>query len=170
MTKHLWLIPIALVSMAVPMAVLASSGEGGFDGVVNSIENRYHVHGTRIPFLGLISLISRRATGGGVGGIHVAEFDNFTEPVDGAELNRMVEEKLGPGWELMIRETSRKGKEQTLIFIHPEGKQMGMFVLDLDGHELDVVQVSVDPDHLNQKVGQYEHHHRDHEDGGDVPD
>jgi hypothetical protein len=155
------------MALAVPVAVMAG---GGFDGVVNSIESRYHVHATRIPFLGLISLISRKATGGGVGGIHVAEFDNFTEPVDGAELNRMVEEKLGPGWELMIRETSRKGPEQTLIFIHPEGKQMGMFILDLDGHELDVVQVSVDPDHLNQKVGQYEHHHRDHEDGGDVPD
>ncbi len=184
MMKHLWLIPIAFVSMAVPVAVLAGSGEGGFDGVVNSIESRYHVHATRIPFLGLISLISRKATGGGVGGIHVAEFDNFTEPVDGAELNRMVEEKLGSGWELMIRETSRKpgspatgpgrgggkGGEQTLIFIHPEGKQMGMFVLDLSGHELDVVQVSVDPDHLNQKIGQYEHHHADHDDGGDVPD
>ena len=170
MMKHLWLIPIAFVSMAVPITVLAGSGEGGFDSVVDSIESRYHVHATRIPFLGLISLISRKATGGGVGGIHVAEFDNFTEPVDGAELNRMVEEKLGPSWELMIRETRRKGNEQTLIFIHPEGKQMGMFVLDLNGHELDVVQVSVDPDHLNQKVGQYEHHHRDQEDGGDVPD
>ena len=169
MMKHLWLIPIAFVSMAVPMAVLAG-GEGGFDGVVNSIESRYHVHATRIPFLGLVSLISRKATGGGVGGIHVVEFDNFTERVDGDELNQMVEQKLGSGWERIIRETSRKGTEQTLIFIHPEGKEMGMFVLDLNGHELDVVQVSVDPDHLNQKIGQYEHHHDDHDDGGDVPD
>ena len=33
---------------------------------------------------------------------------------------------------------------------------MGLFVVDLDGNEMDVVQVSVDPDHLNESIGQYE--------------
>jgi hypothetical protein len=66
----------------------------------------------------------------------------------------------------MIRETNRKGNEQTLIFIHPEGARMGMFVVDKDGNELDVVQISVDPDHLNQSIGKYQHQHGN----GDVPD
>lgn len=167
--KGLWLIPIGFMALAVPVAVLAGSGEGGFDGVVNSIESRYHVRAVRIPFMGLVSTISRKATDGGVGGIHVAEFENFTAEVDGEELNRMVEQKLGSGWERIIRETSRVGKNQTLIFIHPEGKRMGLFVLDLDGHELDIVQVTVDPDHLNQKIGSYEHH-RHHDDEGDTSD
>lgn len=166
--KGIWLIPIGFMALAVPAAVLAGGGEGGFNGVVDSIENRYHVHAMRIPFMGLVSLISRKATDGGVGGIHVAQFENFTKEVDGEELNRIVEEKLGSGWERIIRQTGRLGKEQTLIFIHPEGARMGLFVLDLDGHELDVVQVSVDPDHLNQKIGSYEHHH--HDDGGDESD
>jgi hypothetical protein len=161
--RGLWLIPVGFMALAVPAAVLAGSGESGFNGVVDSIESRYHVHAMRIPFMGLVSLISRKATDGGVGGIHVAEFENFTAEVDGEELNRMVEQKLGSGWERIIRETGRLGKNQTLIFIHPEGQRMGLFVLDLDGHELDVVQVSVDPDHLNQKIGSYEHrrHHGD---------
>jgi hypothetical protein len=168
--KGLWLIPVGFVALAVPAAVLAGSGEGaGFDGVVNSIESRYHVRATRIPFVGLISTISHVATAGGVGSMHVAEFDNFTEKVDGEELNQMVEEKLGAGWERIIRETSRKG-EQTLIFVHPEGQRMGMFVLDLDGHELDVVQISVNPDRLNQKIGEYEHRHTRHDDGRDKRD
>ena len=167
--KGLWLIPVGFMALAVPVAVLAG-GEGGFDSVVNSIESRYHVHATRIPFLGLVSLISHKATDGGVDGVHVAEFDHFKEAVDGEELNRMVGQKLGPEWERIIRETSRQGKEQTLIFIHPEGSRMGLFVLDLDGHELDVVQVSVDPDHLNQKIGQYGHHRHEHDDGGDESD
>jgi hypothetical protein len=79
----------------------------------------------------------------------------------------MVEQKLGAGWERMIRETSRNGKEQTLIFVHPEGNLTGMFIVDKDGNEMDVVQISVDPDHLNQSIGQYEHPHHDgdkHED------
>ena len=104
--------------------MLAGSGEGEFDGVVHGIESRYHVRATRMPFMGLVSLISHKATHGGVGGMQVAEIENFKEPVDGEELNRLVEEKLGAGWERMIRDTSRHGAEQTLIFAHPDGRQM----------------------------------------------
>jgi len=158
--KRLWMIPIVFVALLVPVVVLAGGGEGGFDGVVSSIEARYHARATRIPFLGLISLVSRKATHDGVSGLHVAEFESLSEPVDGDELNRMVEEKLGPGWERIIRETSKRGNEQSLIFIHPEGQRMGLFVLDLNGHEMDVVQVSVDPDHLSENLDRYEPHHR----------
>jgi hypothetical protein len=154
--------------LLVPVAVLAGSGEGGFDGVVHSIEARYHVHATRIPFLGLISLVSRKAMHGGVGGLHIAEFESFSEKVDGDELNQLVEEKLGSGWERIIRETGQQGNQQTLIFIHPEGERMGLFVLDLDGGEMDVVQVSVDPNHLDENIGRYEHHRDESDrDGGE---
>jgi hypothetical protein len=159
--RPVWVVSMAFVLLAVPVAVLAGGGEGGFDGVVHSIESKYHVHATRIPFLGLISFVSRKATHGGVGNLHLAEFERFDGPVDGDELNAMVEEKLGAGWERIVRETSRHGDEQTLIFIHPEGQRMGLFVVDAEGHELDVVQVSVDPDHLDDDIGQYRHHHRD---------
>jgi hypothetical protein len=158
--KRLWLIPLFVVAMLIPTGiVLASSGQGAFDGVVNSIENEYHVHATRIPFMGLASLIAGKATHGGVGGVHVAEFEHFSMHVEDEELNRMVEEKLGAGWERAIRETRRKGNEQTLIFIHPEGDRMGMFIVDKNGDELDIVQVSVDPDHLNESIGKYDHQH-----------
>jgi hypothetical protein len=161
--RRLLLIPICFVALAVPVVVLASGAEGGFDGVVNSIESRYHVHAQRIPFLGLISFISHKATNGGVNGMHVAEIDDFRADVDGEELNKMVEQKLGAEWERVIRETSRKGNSQTLVYMHPEGARMGLFVLDLDGQEMDVVQVSVDPKHLNESLGKYEHHHHEDE-------
>jgi hypothetical protein len=169
--KRLLLIPIGLIALSIPAAVLAGGGEGGFDGVVHSIEGRYHVRATHIPFLGLIGFVSRKASHGAVGGIHIAEFDSFTEQVDGDELNSMVEEKLGAGWERMIRETSKRGHVQTLVFIHPEGERMGMFVVDLDGNEMDVVQVSVDPKHLDDDIGRYSHRHhssdKDHDKDGD---
>jgi hypothetical protein len=155
--KRLWLISIAVAALLVPAVVLAGGG-GGFDGVVHSIEIKYHVHATRIPFIGLMSFISARATHGGVGNLHIAEFESFDAPVDGDELNAMVAEKLGAGWERMVRETSRHGNEQTLIFIRPEGQRMGMFVVDADGNELDVVQVSVNADRLNENLSRYEHH------------
>ena len=149
-------------ALLVPVGVLASGGEGGFDGVVRLIELKYHVHATHIPFLGLISFVSRRATHGGVSNLHVAEFEHFDGGMDGEELNRMVEQKLGAGWERMFRETKRNGAGQTLIFVHPEGNRMGMFVLDADGHDLNVVQVSVDPDHLNESIDRYDRHDGHH--------
>lgn len=156
---------VCCVALGVPVAVLASGGEGGFDGVVHAIEAKYHVQATRIPFLSLVSFVARRATQDGVSGLHVAEFDDFDATMDGAELNRMVEQKLGPEWQRMVRETHRNGQSQTLIFVRPEGSRMGIFVLDADGHELDVVQVSVDPDHLTQSIEKYDH--RGHESSGD---
>ncbi|MFP5237332.1 MAG: hypothetical protein ACLGSD_15655 [Acidobacteriota bacterium] len=145
------------VALLVPVAVLASSGDG-FDGIVRSIETKYHVHATRIPFMGLVSSVGHVGSHGGVSNMHVAEFDDFSAKIDGEDLNRMVQEKLGPEWSRMVRETSKHGAEQTLVYVHPEGKRMGMFVLDADGSELDVVQMSVDPGHLNQQLSQYGHH------------
>lgn len=165
--RHLLWIPVCLVALAVPAVVLARGG-GGFDAVVHSLERRYDAHATRIPLMGLVSFVARAATHEGVASVHIAEFNHFTREVDGEELNQMVQADLGAKWQRVIRETSRRGKDQTLIFMHPEGQRMGLFVVDLDGHELNVVQVSVDPDHLNQSLAQYDHH--DHDAHRDVSD
>lgn len=158
-------IPVCFVALLVPVVVLAGGAEDGFNGVVRTIETRYHVHATRIPFIGLISLVSRKATSGGVSDLHVAEFEHFSPAMDGDELNQLVETKLGAGWERIIRETSRSGTSQTLIFVHPEGSRMGLFVFDANEQGLNVVQVSVDPDHLSESIGHYDHHHH-----GDMDD
>lgn len=174
LNRHFW-IPLGCAALCVLLVAprwvvrAAGGGEGGFDNIVSSIESRYHQHAMRIPLMGLGSFVASAVTHGGVDGVHVAEFEHFSAPVDGDDLNRMVEEKLGQGWERMIRETSRAtgrhGGEQTLIFSHAEGKRMGLFILDLDGTELDVVQVSVDPDRLNETILKYQHHDHSDESG-----
>jgi hypothetical protein len=168
--KRFILFSICFVSLAVPVVVLASGAQGGFASVVNTIESRYHVHAQRIPFVGLISFLSHKASDGGVSGLHVAEIDDFHADVDGEELNRIVEQKMGSGWERVIRETNRKGNDQTMIFMHPEGNRMGLFVLDLDGKEMDVVQVSVDPNHLRDSIVKYSHQHHNDSDRSDKDD
>lgn len=167
--RRLLLIPVCFVALLVPVAVLAGGGEG-VSGVVRTLETRYHVHATRIPFLGLISFVSRPATNDGVSNLHVAEIEHFSGHLDGQELSEMVESKLGPAWERVIRETSRSGESQTLIFMRPEGSRMGLFVLDADGHELNVVQVSVDADHLANSVNEYGHLHHAADIGDNLPD
>ncbi len=156
MKLWLWL-PLCMVVAVVTLMAMAPRGNG-FEGVVNSIQSQYHVHATQIPMMGLVSIMALGATHGGVGDVHVAQFEHFRGPVDGDQLNRMVQEKLGQGWDRMIREKNGSGRELTLIFSRPEGRRMGLFVVDLNGHELDVVQVSVDPDHLNESITRYDHH------------
>ena len=155
---------VGIAAVMTPMILLAAGGVGGggFDSVVHGIESRYHGHTTRIPFMGILSGIAGIATHGGVRGLHVAEIENLDDQVDGAELNALVEQRVGKGWQRMIRETSRDGGEQSLIYVKPEGSRMGLLIVDLDGHEMNVVQVSVDPDHLDDDMGQFRPHHHKH--------
>jgi hypothetical protein len=168
MKQNAWgmlLVPLAIAAVMTPAILLAASGSGvGFDAVVRGIETRYHAHANRIPFLGLISGIAGVATHGGVRGLHVAEIENLHGPVDGAELNALVEQRVGPGWSRMIRDTTRSGgveSGQTLIYIRPDGDLMGMLIVDMDGHEANVVQISVNPDHLSDEISQHRHGKRD---------
>jgi hypothetical protein len=163
MRSNTWfalLVAVSLAAVMTPMILLAAGGGGGgFDSVVHGIESRYHTHASRIPFMGLVSGIAGIATHGGVHGLHVAEIEHLEGPVDGAELNALVEERVGKGWQRMIRETSRDGDQQSLIYVKPDGSRMGLLVVDLDGHEMDVVEVSVDPAHLDDDMGEFRPHH-----------
>jgi hypothetical protein len=157
------MIPVGLAAVMTPAILLAASGGGqGFDAVVHGIESRYHAHATRIPFMGLISGIAGISTHGGVRGLHVAEIENLQGPVDGAELNELVEQRAGTGWQRIIRETSRSGDEQSLIYVRPEGDHLGMLVVDLDNHEMNLVQMSMNPDRLADEMSNHRHHEKAH--------
>jgi len=170
MRRLLW-IPFVLVALVVPVTVLAGSGEG-FNGVVGSLESQYGSRATSIPLMGLISLIARAGSHGQVANLHIAQFDHFTEPLDRDDLNRIVQQKLGAGWQRIIVETSRQGQktEQSFIFMHDEHPRIGLFILDHDGHELDVVQLSIDPAELGKALRQHTHHANRDSSGNEVSD
>lgn len=160
-------VPVGLAVVMTPAILLAAGGNGaggGFDDVVRGIEHRYGVHATRIPFMGLVSFVAGRATHGGVHGLHVAEIEHFEGPVDGEELTALVQDHAGKGWSRMIRETSRNGGEQNLIYVRQEGNHLGMLIVDLDGHDMNIVQLSMNPDQLSDEIKK---HHHGHEDDGD---
>jgi hypothetical protein len=160
-----FLVFAGVAAVMAPAIVLAASGAGGgFDSVVRGIEGRYHVHANRIPFMGLISGIAGIATHGGVRGLHVAEIEHVDGPIDGAELNALVEQRAGAGWQRIVRDTGRNGEEQSLIFARPEGQHLGMLIVDLDGHEMNIVQVSVNPDQLTEEIAKHRHGQPDGDD------
>lgn len=155
------LVVVAVTAVMTPAIVLAAGGSGqGFDAIVRAIETRYHVHATRIPFMGLISCVAGAYTHGGVRGLHVAEIEHLEGPVDGDELNTLVAERVGQGWQRMIRETDRNGGEQSLIYVRPEGNRMGMLIVERSNDEMNIVQLSADPKNLADEIDK--HHHHDH--------
>lgn len=157
--KRIILLTLGFVvaGLAVAKVVTAAQGNTGFDATVRAIEIRYHAHATRIPLMGFASAIARISTKGGVGGVNVVTFENFKGPVDGAEFNALVEEKLGRSWKRIIRETHPQSTEQSLIYARPEGNRMGLVVIDLDSNELDLVTFSVDPKHLQDEISKHTH-------------
>jgi hypothetical protein len=183
MKRNSWFGVVVLgvvAAVMMPMILLAAGvGGGGFDSVVRGIETHYNVHATKIPFLGLVSVVAGFATHGGVRGLHVAEIEHLHGPVDGAELNALVEERVGKGWQRMIRETTHhksgdaaQGEatrdDQTLIYVKPDGSRIAMLIVDLSGQDLNIVQVSVNPDQISQQIAQ--HRHGDHKDSDEDKD
>jgi hypothetical protein len=166
-------VPVGLAAVMTPAIVLAAGGVGaggGFDDVVRGIEQHYHVHATHIPFMGLISFVAGRATHGGVHGLHVAEIEHLEGPVDGDELTAIVQDHAGPGWQRMIRETSREGGDQTLIYVRPEGNRIGMLIVERDTHDMNIVQLSMNPDQLSDEIQKHHHGHGDNDTDDDKQD
>jgi hypothetical protein len=108
--------------------------------------------------MGLASVIARKATHGGVSHVQIATIEDFTQTIDGGELTALTEANLGSGWSRMVRETRNPGNEQTLIYAHPDGEKIEMLVVDLDGKEMDIVGVAVDPKYLSKFLDEHEHH------------
>jgi hypothetical protein len=161
--KRVLLLTLAFtfVALAATAVVMASQNENEFEGMVHVIETRYHAHATRIPLMGVVSVVAHVGSKGGVSNVNVVTFENFKNHVDGAELTALVEGQLGTNWRRMIRETHKDSNEQTLIYARPEGNRMGLVVIDVDNEELNLVSVSVDPRHLQEQVAKYSHSSHD---------
>lgn len=149
---------LSAVACCATFIVMAAGKPAGFNGVVHSVESRYHVHASRIPFMGLASVIARKATHGGVSHVQIATIEDFTQTIDGGELSALTEANIGPGWSRMVRETRNPGNEQTLIYARPDGEKIEMLVVDLDSKEMDIVGVAIAPDYLSKFLKDHEHH------------
>jgi hypothetical protein len=114
-----------------------------------------------------ISGIAGIATHGGVRNLHVAEIEDVEGPVDGEELRQIIEKKAGAGWQRIIRETSREGGEQNLIYVRPEGDHLGMLIVDFENREMNVVQLSMNGDQLAKQIDEHRHHHDANSDDSD---
>jgi len=155
-------------AIVLPMTVRAA-GHHDFDAVVSAVEHRYDVRSEKLPMMGLISFCGWVATGGGVKGLKIAEFDHFTGPTDPADLDKLVNESLGGEWQRFVASRERNG-ELNLIYAQPDGHAMRMLIVDYEHDELDVVRVEVNADRLQHWIHDPEGSAKNHDYGTEKPD
>lgn len=167
-----FLIPAILVTavfaILLPLTVRAA-GHHDFDAVVSAVEHRYDARPEHIPMMGLVSFCGWVATGGGVRGLKIAEFDHFAGPADPAELDRLVDDSLGGEWQRFVTSRQRNG-ELDMIYAQPDGHAMRMLIVDYEHSELDVVRVEVNADRLRHWIHDPEGSAKRHDYGTEKPD
>jgi hypothetical protein len=147
---------IGLALWTTPTASAASHDDEArasqdFDGLVKDVTKRYQVHSKTVPMMGLVSLCARAATHGGVRGMKVVEFEDAAkihDAGDGTEFAALVKARLGARWSAMVRE--HEAKEDSFIYMQSDGDgvRTRLIVVDLDGQELDMVSLSLNPEQL----------------------
>jgi hypothetical protein len=157
-----------MAAVVLPINVRAASGHD-FDAVVSAVERRYDARAEKIPMMGLVSFCGWIATGGGVKGIRVAEFDHFAVPADTDELDKLVSSSLGGEWERMVTERTRN-QSLSLVYVQPDGHAMRMLIADYEHGELDVVRIEVNAERLQHWMRDPEGSLRHHDYGTSKPD
>jgi len=92
-------------------------------------------------------------------GVYVREYD-FDQPGEytTADLERIRSQFQGSEWSRMVRERSKSGQADTDVYMKiVDGKMQGMFVLDAESKELDLVYIAgtLDPAELSKLDGNF---------------
>jgi hypothetical protein len=92
-------------------------------------------------------------------GVYVREYD-FDQPgqYTAADLERIRSQFKGSEWSPMVRERSKTGHGDTDIYMKiVDGRMQGMFVLDSESKELDMVYIAgaLDPSELSKLDGNF---------------
>jgi hypothetical protein len=141
---------VMAAAVVLPITVQAASNHD-FDAVISAVEQRYDAHAERVPMMGFVNFCAWVATGGGVKGMKIAEFDHLGNVSDSAELEKLVGDSLGGGWERFVVERQRNG-EVDIIYVQPNGSAMRMMIADYEHGELDVVRIEVNANRLKHWI------------------
>lgn len=146
---------VALLSLggAVSMASAQSASSGkrvDLRTLEHALNSDYHLRGEHVPMMGLVSAFTHLATKGGVGGMRVVTYENLPASLDRDGVGKLVRGHLSESWSLMVRETTTSTGEDEMVWVQPFGKRVRMLVVDLDGNEIDLVQMEMSPDALRK--------------------
>ncbi len=145
------------------LSVLLGLGSGraygdDFGNIVHHIEARYQVHRNHRFLLGVAGLTVKVWHVAGVKNVKIALFENQRLRNSGMdkELDEIVRQAGGNGWQPMVRSYSRRNGQHTFIYAKDAGagknEDLQLLVVNLQPSEAVVVQVKVNPDKLFQVI------------------
>lgn len=140
------ILAVTAAAVVLPITMRAASGHD-FEDVVSAVQTRYSVKAERVPMMGFVSLCAHVATGGGVKGMKIAEFDNLPKAPEPGEFESLVRVTLGSGWQPFVTERSNSG-EVNIIYVQPDGESVRMFIANYEHGELDLVRMELNADRL----------------------
>lgn len=148
---------LVLAALAATLTLGAAPARADFDAVVRTIESRYRVHATRIPFLGLVRFAVWIVHPNGVSDVQLATFEHATFG-DGADLGDIVRREAGEPLQPVVQSHSRRSGETTQIYARPLGTdRVAMFILAHERDETTVLRVVMSMNEFQNAVHRPQH-------------
>ena len=132
-------------AVAVLLLVLTVPLHADFSTVASAIDGHRGVKRIWIPFLGLARMVAWVASPKGVHDFQLATFEG-ADRLDPRELQRILAEKAGPGFQPLVRTWSRRSKEWSFIYARPRpnGTRVELMILAHDNDDTVLIRVDVD--------------------------
>lgn len=133
-----------------------------FRSVVESISHRYDIKADHIPLTGFIGFCAWAGSGGAVGRLHIADFENIHRTISFDDLSSLLRGQLEASWHPFIWSHERDSQEDTLIYARPDGNSFRLLIVDLENDELSVVELKLGAREMRSWAGDptaHVHHH-----------
>ena len=147
---------LALLGFWSPFAPALARGEG-FDAVVKTIEQFYHVKHQSIPLLARAGIkatkTAARIRGGQArqlaeaGSARLAFFEDqdFNSHGRITDFRASINSTLSDGWSPLIQTLAAKDEEQTYVYVRDAGEKFHLLVVTIERREATVVEATVNP-------------------------
>src|SRR5688572_2543948 len=149
MTKRL-LVSLLVLAVSLPL-------HADFAAVARAIDRKSGVKRIWIPLLGLARFAVRVVEPKGVNDFQLATFEG-TDNVDPRELQQLLREKLGKGFQPLVQVWSRKSGKKEWSFIyarpHPNSDRIELVILAHDDEDTTLVRVDVNADIVARELGE----------------
>lgn len=120
--------------------------------LAQAVDARYHVHGKALPLMWLVSGLARTFSGNGVSNMRLVTYEDIAEAgADHPAFAELVRARLNDGWSLMVRDhVNTPAGEDNTIWVQPHGKRVRLLVVNLEGRELNLIQMELSPEALTR--------------------
>jgi hypothetical protein len=149
-------------STTIGLAVLAvlfarpqtASAKDDFGKIVHHIETQYHVHRQHRFAMGVAGFVVKFWHFAGVKNLKGAIFENqqFVNAPSDTQFDEIVRAAMDSGWQPMVQSWDRHTGEKTYIYAQDLGKDLKIFLVNLEPNEAVVLQVKVDPKKLREFI------------------